>query len=117
MKRSLDIIATGLLIVLGGTHMALTPLFYGEFNISCLWFVGSGMAFLFLGFLNVTRITTSSEVNRVLSLIGNSLALVFVICFIFLEQTLAAQGAISLLVLSILLILSISKFKQPILTH
>lgn len=107
MGKKIDSFSTGLLLLLGLVHIALTPVFYEHFNHDALWFAGSGGAFLFLGFLNLLRITNASRLSRWMCLVGNFLGLIFIVCFLLIERSLEPQGLISLLSLGILLLLSL----------
>lgn len=40
--------------LLGGTHLALTPLAYPDWTIDALWFVGSGLAIVMAAAANIT---------------------------------------------------------------
>ena len=40
-------------LFIGVIHMALTPVFYDQFSVDALWFVGTGLALVFLGLLNI----------------------------------------------------------------
>jgi len=51
--KSLYKIATGLFTALGVVHVAYTPWVYDRFSLDAMWFVGSGMAIIFAGLLNV----------------------------------------------------------------
>ena len=48
-------IVTGLIIALGSLHSTLTFVFYKEFSPRALWFFGTGLALVMLGFLNVAN--------------------------------------------------------------
>jgi sulfite exporter TauE/SafE len=41
------------LLMLGVLHSALTPVFYDFFSPNGMWFFGTGLALIFLGFLNI----------------------------------------------------------------
>ncbi len=46
-------ISSWLLVALGVVHTSLTPMFYGRLSPGAMWFAGSGLAMIFVGFLNV----------------------------------------------------------------
>lgn len=54
MLKTLHKTCAWLLVALGAVHAALTPMFYGRFSLSAMWFLGSGLTMIFLGFLNIT---------------------------------------------------------------
>ena len=56
MKRTLDLIASYLLLFMGVGHTVLTPQFYQHFELDALWFAGTGLALVFLGGLNLARV-------------------------------------------------------------
>ncbi len=41
------------LLMLGVIHSALTPVFYDFFSLNGMWFFGTGLCLVFLGFLNI----------------------------------------------------------------
>jgi hypothetical protein len=41
------------LLLIGVVHTALTPLFYDQLSVDALWFVGTGLALVFLSLLNI----------------------------------------------------------------
>jgi hypothetical protein len=53
MLRTVHQISSWLLVALGVVHTSLTPMFYGRLSPGALWFAGSGLAMIFVGFLNV----------------------------------------------------------------
>ena len=68
-----------LLIALGAVHTALTPVFYGRFTLNALWFAGSGLAMLFVGFLNIalSRDVGRDRLIRILCYVANLLTVFF----------------------------------------
>ena len=107
--RNHSISALLFVFILGSVHTVLTPLFYKTFDLDALWFAGTGLAFVFLGFINFTRIRTSELVNTLLCLFGNVLALIFCICFV--TKLAEPQAYISLFVLLFLFSLSLIDVK------
>jgi hypothetical protein len=106
MKTKIDYTFTVLLIVLG----VFTPVFYKAFDLNALWFAGTGLAFVFLGIINVSRLQTTRMLTRLLCSISNALALIFCI-FIFLKMA-QPQVFISLFILIILFGLSLFDLKS-----
>jgi hypothetical protein len=80
MWRVTHKIASGLIIALGAIHCLFTALNYDRFTLDAMWFLGSGIAIILAGFLNVAaiRVGVSDRVVRFLCLTAN---LVFVILF------------------------------------
>jgi hypothetical protein len=71
-------IATGLLTALGAVHIAYTPWVYDGFSLDALWFIGSGIAIIFAGLLNVFLLRDKGK-DRVMRwlVLGTNLILVF----------------------------------------
>ena len=65
-------IAAWLAVILGVVHLAFT-LFYDRFTLNALWFIGSGFAIIFAGFLNLAliRISPKNRFVRALCIIAN----------------------------------------------
>jgi len=57
----------------------LTPMFYGRFSLGALWFSGSGLAIIFVGFLNITlsRADGRNRLAQMFCYIANLLVIVF----------------------------------------
>ena len=79
MPKSLHKISSILLVALGAVHTALTPVFYGRFTLNALWFAGSGLAMLFVGFLNIalSRDVGRDRLIRILCYVANLLTVFF----------------------------------------
>ena len=54
MPKTLHKICTGLILTLGVLHCSFTLHDYREFSLGALWFLGTGVAIVLAGFLNVT---------------------------------------------------------------
>jgi len=79
MLKKLHTIISCLLIGLGVVHAAMTPVFYGRLSPGALWFAGSGLAMIFVGFLNVAfnRNAGRDKLVRALCYIANLLTVIF----------------------------------------
>lgn len=110
MSKKIDDIATILLIILGFIHIILTPIFYKTFDLDSLWFAGTGLAFLFLGFINIFRIRTTEMFIKKLCSLGNAMA--FVYCILIVLKLSEPQAFVSLIVLLIIFGLSLVDLKQ-----
>lgn len=85
--RLLHKIITGLIIALGCLHIGFTPFNYDRLNMEAMWFVGTGVAIILAGFLNVAVIRVADRVVRTLSIITNaSFALLFAVALFRLAQ-------------------------------
>jgi hypothetical protein len=73
MWKFLHKVTAGLIIALGCTHLAFTAMEYDSLSLDSVWFLGSGLAIVFAGFLNVAVIRNNGDdrMVRALSLIAN----------------------------------------------
>ena len=77
MLKTLYQIATGLLIALGVVHVWFTRYAYDGFSLDALWFIGSGMAIIFAGLLNIVMLRGAGKDRVVWWLVfGTNLVLV-----------------------------------------
>jgi hypothetical protein len=88
MVRTLHGTCTYLLIALGVVHTALTPAFYGRLSPGALWFAGSGLAMIFVGFLNVAhgRVGGRDTAVRALCYAANLLTLAFGVLIVVVDS-------------------------------
>jgi len=105
MKKRFDYTFTVSLILLGSIHVILTPVFYKTLDTGALWFAGTGLAFVFLGIINVYRIRTKEKATRVLCAIANGVANVY--CILIVIKLAEPQAYISLVVLLVLFVFSL----------
>jgi hypothetical protein len=73
-------ITTGLIIALGAVHCVFTARNYDGFTLDAMWFLGSGIAIILAGFLNVAevRVGGKDQIVRSLCLTAN---LIFIVLF------------------------------------
>ena len=71
--RILYKIVTGLIVALGLLHIGFTPFNYRTFDMDAMWFLGTGVAIILAGFLNlvVLRQAGKDMLIRILCLIAN----------------------------------------------
>lgn len=65
---------------MGVVHTSLTPTFYGRLSAGAMWFAGSGLAMIFVGFLNVAFARDAGRSDRLVRLlcyVANITTLVF----------------------------------------
>lgn len=105
MKKILNYAAIALILLLGAVHVILTPLFYKTFDLSTLWFAGTGLAFVFLGIINISSIRSSDKTTRILCILCNAIAVIYGILVVI--KLCKPHAYISLADLVLLLILSI----------
>lgn len=67
-------IVTALIIALGLLHIGFTPSNYGSFDMDAMWFLGTGVAIILAGFLNLVVIREAGKdiLIRMLCLITNA---------------------------------------------
>lgn len=106
MKKKIDYSATILITLLGFAHTTLTPILAKQFNSNPLDFAAIGIAFIFLGFLNFSRLRTNEITTNISCVIANFLG-IFWICFGFIHEESFTQGFLPLIDLCTLFVLSI----------
>ncbi len=75
MRLVYKLASYGLLI--GVIHVALTPMFYPEFNLNAIWFAGTGLALIFLSFLNISAERVPERLILNLCILANFIFLIF----------------------------------------
>ncbi len=73
-------IVTGLIIALGVLHVLVTFCDYDSFSVEALWFVGTGVAIILAGFLNLILLRAVGE-DRVVRLLCCITDITFTILF------------------------------------
>lgn len=88
MLNTVHKVIAWLLVALGAVHTGLTPMFYGRFTLGALWFAGSGLAMIFLGFLNITFVRAGGRdrLVRMLCHIANLLCTAFGMMIVTLDM-------------------------------
>jgi len=74
MLKTAHTIVAYLIVALGIAHLGFTFIAYSRFSFGALWFIGSGLAIIFAGFLNIVLIRNGAADNwtRTLCLIANT---------------------------------------------
>ncbi len=67
-----------LVMAMGITHIALTPVFYKTYTVDSLWFAGTGLAFVLLGGLNLAGLKFINDKEFRWIVFANILMLTFV---------------------------------------
>jgi len=78
-----------LAVALGTVHLLFTFFAYNKFTHNTLWFIGSGLAIITAGFLNIVilRLTNSDRVSLLLCLMTNALfTILFALALTFLPE-------------------------------
>lgn len=91
-------IAAYLLILIGMTHTALTPVFATAFAPDAVWFAGAGIALVFLGLLNLAARCCAGSGVRSLTVAANVIGLAYGICAAVVVQEPQAFVAIAVLI-------------------
>lgn len=104
MLSRIDSILISIVLLLGVAHTAFTPVFYKSFSLDAIWFAGTGLAFVFLGLLHISRRTSTSSLAVVVSCFASVVATIFSI-LIVLKMT-APQAYISVVVNALLAVTS-----------
>lgn len=88
MLKTVHKISSWLLVALGVVHTALTPMFYGRLSPGALWFAGSGLAMIFVGFLNIifSRNAGHDRVTRILCYIANLTTTAFGVLIVLVDN-------------------------------
>jgi len=106
MIKIIDSVAIALLIILGLVHVCMTPVLYKTFDLQSLWFAGTGLAFVFLGLFNFSRISSKDILVKIHCTVANVLALVYGV-FLVIKLVDKPHVWFSLFVLVFLFILSL----------
>lgn len=80
MWRVAHKVTTGLIIALGALHCAFTAMDYDSFSLDAMWFLGTGVAIILAGFLNVAAIRVGGQ-DRVVKLLCLTTNLTFAALF------------------------------------
>ena len=74
MLKTAHTIIAYLIVALGSVHLGFTFIAYSRFSFGALWFIGSGLAIIFAGFLNIVLIRNAAMDNAawLLCLIANA---------------------------------------------
>jgi hypothetical protein len=106
--RTLDRIATAIVLFLGVGHVAATPRFAPGFTEGAAWFSGSGLTLVFVAFLNLSRFASPEPSRRLrgLCFVANALTLawiVFVSAIVPVPQAFLAAAAVLIVTVASLL--------------
>jgi len=80
MWKLIHKIVSGLIIALGALHCVFTALSYDRFTLDAVWFLGSGIAIIIAGFLNVSAVRDDGK-DRVVKYLCLTANLIFVSLF------------------------------------
>ena len=85
MLKKLHKIGSYLIVALGIVHIVYTTQVYDRFTLGAFWFIGSGIAIVFAGFLNLMflRFSERDRAAWILCLLGNLISLALFIVGLF----------------------------------
>ncbi|MDQ3322834.1 MAG: hypothetical protein M3525_10475 [Acidobacteriota bacterium] len=85
MLKKLHLICSYLIIALGVVHILFTVCVYDNFSLDAFWFIGSGLAIVFAGFLNLMflKFTRKDLTVWILCLLGNLFSTGFFVVGLF----------------------------------
>jgi len=113
MKRKIDYIITTIIGLLGIVHISLTPMFYDTINEEATVFMGMGLAFIFLGALNLMRLLTNKKNTTSICLACNIFAFIYLIYCVVISGKIEPQFLITIFVVLIVVVFSIFQLKSP----
>jgi hypothetical protein len=108
MKR-IDYFFTTIIVILGIAHISLTTTFYETFNDEANIYIGMGLAFVFLGIINIIRLLVNQRMITVLCLTCNVIAISYLIFYSVMLKKLEPQGLVTIFFILIPSLLSITK--------
>lgn len=79
MKTILDHLANTMVFIFGMFHTVMTLLYQRPFDLDALMYVGAGLAFIFLAFINFARSRTTEKLVMFISMICNIIILIYII--------------------------------------
>jgi hypothetical protein len=105
--KKIDYIFSFIIVLLGIVHISLTPTFYETFNDEANIFIGMGLAFVFLGVLNIIRLLANKRIVTVLCLICNIIAICYLLFYSIMLNKFEPQGLVTIFFILIPALLSI----------
>src|SRR6056297_4081731 len=75
--------ASFILIILGTTHALITPFFYQTINANSLWYLGTGLSYIFMGLYNLASIKVKMSSIFNIAIILNFIATIFTIAITY----------------------------------
>jgi hypothetical protein len=80
MLKVLHKIIAGLIIALGVLHVSVTFFDYSSFSVRALWFVGTGIAIILAGFINLILLRDAGK-DRAVQLLCSVTNIIFALLF------------------------------------
>jgi hypothetical protein len=107
MKKMIDSVFTVIILLMGIIHISLTSRFYPNLNENAVVFMGMGLAFVFLGIINIVRVLSEQKIVTLLCTICNAIAICYLILFSLVIQAITPQALIVMGTLSALCVGSV----------
>lgn len=104
MEKSYKIV-TYLLILLGIIHSGFTPFFYKTFNVDAMWFLGTGLTYIFMGLYNLAALKVKIRSISSIAVILNLVATIFTIAILYILRE--PQVFVAIILVIFILIFSI----------
>jgi len=112
--KKIDYIFTFIIVLLGIVHISLTPTFYESFNDEANIFIGMGLAFIFLGVLNINRLLVNQRNVTVLCLICNIIAILYLMFYSVTLKKIEPQGLVTIFFILIPTLFSIIRLTKKV---
>lgn len=111
MLKTIHLISTCALVLLGVVHTSLTPVLVGRFSMGAIYFASAGLALMLLGFLNLA-LRNDAGGNRVLRILchtGNVLLTLFAVFAVMVIPEPQAYFGLAMLVVQTLSAFAVTK--------
>lgn len=112
MYKKIDFAAGILLVILGTAHMAMTPVLAPQFQLSPADFAAIGLAFLYLGLLNIIRNKSTEAIPGIICMVANLLGIAWLCLSAISVRKIEAQGILPFVALCYLTVQSAINLKQ-----
>lgn len=88
MIVALKTVTPFLVIALGVIHIALTPVFYKQLTLQAMWYTGSGLALVLLGFINVAYFRQAGQdtLLQTMCIFSNAISVIFMAVLAFINR-------------------------------
>jgi sulfite exporter TauE/SafE len=112
--KTVDLLVTVLILLLGTIHAGLAPVFRGRSDVAGMWFLSGGLMLIFLGLLNLVRTGSPAAAARWAALGANILALAFVLGLVpLVSLSQNPQVTISILLIAAATLFSLLRRETP----
>jgi len=112
MKWKLDYTITTIIGLLGIVHVSLTSMFYDTMNEEATIFMGMGLAFIFLGVINLLRLLVNMKNASIICIMCNLFALIYLVFCTMIRGKIEPQFLITISAVSLVIVFSIFHLKH-----